>query len=205
MTSNSFNQLLENLCNYGLGSYFILHKTDTHIYLGNLIFEKGKLGVKDTGKLAGLSPELFKPVWDEALIGMICHSDKYEWDSLTFYGIEKCEVKPDLTTTRNSVLSAAENEYGDNLINFAGTIYRGFELMLNNSFLPVILLNPVKTKEGELGLGVSDLRLAPMKIDLLINIHDMVVKSIDKYRVLNVDDVEMTSDDFQKYFGDYID
>ena len=204
MIAKEFKSLLEKLCNYGLGNYLILHKSNKHVYFGNLIFEKGNMGIHDTGLLNDLSPALFAPVWNEGVIGMICQTDKHEWDSLTFYGNEECDVKPDLSSTRNSALVAAENEYDDNLINFAGTAYRGFELMLENSFLPVILLKPEKSKSGELGLVVADLRTVPMKIDLLIKLNEMVVKSIEKYKILNVDDVEMATEDFEKYFGAYM-
>lgn len=204
MIAKDFKGLLENLCNYGLGNYLILHKSNKHIYFGNLLFEKGNMAIHDSGLLNELSPNLFAAVWEAGLIGMIAQSDKYEWDSLTFYGTEECDVSPDLGATRNSALAGAENEYGDNLINFTGTVYRGFELMLENSFLPVILLKPIKAKTGEMGLVVADLRTAPMKIDLLIKLNDMVVKSIAKYKVLNVDDVEMSTEDFENYFGAYI-
>ena len=38
--------------------------------------------------------------------------------------------KPDLDSTRGNNLIAAENEYGDCLIDFKGSIYRGFNLLL---------------------------------------------------------------------------
>jgi hypothetical protein len=204
MIAKEFKGLLETLCNFGLGNYLILHKSSKHVFFGHLVFEKGNMGIHDTGLLNDLSPQLFAPVWDDGLIGMISQTDKHEWDSLTFYGTEECDVTPDLGATRNSALASAENEYGDNLINFTGTVYRGFELMLENSFLPVVLLKPIKSKSGDMGLVVADLRTAPMKIDLLIKLNEMVVKSIEKYRVLNVDDVEMTTEDFENYFGAYI-
>ena len=203
MISEDFKSLLEKLCNYGLDNYLILHKSGKHVYFGNLIFEKGNMDIHDTGLLNDLSPDLFAPVWNEGLIGMICQTDKHEWDSLTFYSTNECDVKSDLSSTRNSALAAAENEYGDNLTKFAGPVYRGFELMLENSFLPVILLKPVKSKSGELGIVVADLRTAPIKIDLLIKLNERVVKSIEKYKIMNVDDVEMTTEDFEKYFGAY--
>jgi len=204
MIAKEFKSLLENLYNYGLCNYLILHKSNNHIYFGNLLFDKGNMSIHDTGLLKDLSPKLFAPVWNDGLIGMVSQTDKYKWDSLTFYGTEECDVPPNLGATRNTALASAENEYGDNLINFTGTIYRGFKLMLENSFLPVVLLKPIKSKSGEMGLVIADLRTAPLKIDLLITLNYMVVKSIEKFKVLNVDDVKMTDEEFAKHFGTYL-
>ena len=203
MIANNFKQLLEELCNYGLNNYYILHKSDDHIYFGNINFEKGHMGIHDTGMLSDCSSALFKPVWNEGLIGMICHSDEYDWETPSFYGLEHCDVKPDLSSTRGNSLLAAENEYGDCLMNFKGSIFRGFDLLLVNNFLPVILMKPMKSRSGEIGLMVSDLRVAPMDIKLLIKLNDMVVQSIKINKVLKVDDVDMSAEEFHKYFAAY--
>ncbi len=203
MIAKNFKGLLEKLCSYGIGKYYILHKSDTHIYFGNLNFEKGHLAVHDTEVLSGISPALFEPVWNEGLIGMVCHSKSQDWDSLTFYGLEHCDRAPDLSSTRGNSLIAAENEYGDSLIDFQGSIYRGFDLLLENSFLPIILLTPIKSKYDEIGLIVSDLRTAPMNIKILLKLNDMVTQSIQMTKTMKVDDVDMSAKDFEKYFNQY--
>ncbi len=203
MIAKNFKLLLEKLCLFGLGKYYVLHKVDNHVYFGNVSFDKGHLVVHDTDVLADMSPALFEPVWHGGLIGMICHSDEHDWDSLTFYGLEHCDNKPDLDSTRGNNLIAAENEYGDCLIDFKGSIYRGFNLLLENSFLPVILMRPIKSKNNEIGLMVADLRTAPMKIKTLLKLNDMVTQSIQMTKVMKVDDVDMSADEFHKYFDQY--
>ena len=204
MTAKEFKNLLEKFCDYDLGNYLVLHKSNKQVFIGSLVFEQGKMRIHNTELISNITPELFAPVWNEGLIGMICQTDKHEWDGLTFYSTAECDIKTDLSSTRNTALAAAQNEYGDNLINFKGPVYRGFELMLKNSFLPVILLKPVKSKSGELGIVVADLRAAPIKIDLIVKLNDMVVKSLEKYKIVDVDDMEMTDEDFDKYFDTYI-
>ncbi len=203
MIAKNFKKLLENLCNYGLSKYYVLHRSDNHVYFGNVNFDKGHLVINDTGVLSDISPALFDTVWHGGLVGMICHSDKYKWDSLTFYGLEHCEMQPDLDSTRGNSLIAAENEYGDSLINFEGSIYRGFDLLLENSFLPVILMRPIKNRENEVGLVISDLRVAPLKIKILLKLNDLVTQSIQMTKVMKVDDVDMSSDEFKNYFSSY--
>ena len=203
MIAKKFKQLLEKLCCYGLSNYYLLHRAGNHVYFGNVNFDKGHLVINDTDILADISPALFEPVWHGGLIGMICHSDKHDWDSLTFYGLEHCETKPDLDSTRGNNLIAAENEYGDSLINFKGSLYRGFDLLLENSFLPVILMMPIKSKNNEIGLMVADLRTAPLKIKILLKLNDMVTQSIQMSKVMKVDGVDMSTDEFQKYFNQY--
>jgi hypothetical protein len=203
MIAKNFKRLLEKLCSYGIGKYYILHKSETHVYFGNINFEKGHLAVQDTGVLSDISPALFEPVWNEGLIGMVCHSKSQDWDSLTFYGLEHCDTAPDLSSTRGNSLIAAENEYGDSLIDFEGSIYRGFDLLLENSFLPVILLTPMKSKHDEIGLMVSDMRTAPMNIKILLKLNDMVTQSIQMSKTMKVDDVDMSAEEFKKYFSTY--
>ncbi len=203
MIAKNFKRLLEKLCCYGLSMYYVLHKSDDHVYFGNVSFDKGHLVVHDTGILADISPALFEPVWHGGLIGMICHSDKHNWDSLTFYGLEHCDTKPNLDSTRGNNLIAAENEYGDCLIDFQGSIYRGFDLLLENSFLPVVLMKPIKSKNNEIGLMVADLRTAPMKIKILLKLNDMVTQSIQMTKTMKVDDVDMSTEEFKKYFNTY--
>ena len=203
MIAKKFKMLLEKLCNYGLSKYYILHRADNHIYFGNINFEKGHLAIEDTGMLSDFNPELFEPVWHGGLMGMVCQSNSKDWENLTFYGLEYCETKPDLSSTRGNSLIAAENVYGDTLIDFQGSIYRGFDLLLENSFLPVILLTPMKSTQGEIGLMVSDLRSAPMNIKILSKLNDMVTQSIQISKTMKVDDVDMSTEEFEKYFSTY--
>ena len=204
MIAVEFKKLLQELCNYGLSNYYVLHKVNEDIFFGQISFDKGHMALRDTGLLQDLKPELFNEVWNEGLIGMISLSEKHQWEDLTFYGLENCDVKPDLSKTRVKSLIAAQNQYGDALIAYTGSIYRAFEMFMNSNFLPVILLKPVKSCAGEIGLKVADLRIVPMKIQLLVQINELVANTIDNRRKLQVDDLDMSDEEFQKYFGGYV-
>ncbi len=135
---------------------------------------------------------------------MICWSENKIWESLTFYGLDKCQLTPDFSNTRGSAIIAAQNQYGDSIINFEGSVYRGFQLLLEHSFLPAIIIYPVKSKYNETGLAVTDLRTVPLDIKLLIKLNDTVVNSIEAYKTLAVDDLDLSKSDFHKYFNGFI-
>ena len=169
--------LIQDLFKAGLGEYLVLHITDNKAILGKIVYEKGRMLLRDNGLLADLNPEVLQPCWDTGLIGMICHPKNKDWESLTFYGLDNCNLKVDLESTRHGNLKAAQNQYKENLIDFVGSIYRGFNLMLENNFLPVLLLQQVKSKAGENGLKVTDLRAAPMSIVIFPRISGHQVKN----------------------------
>jgi hypothetical protein len=195
---------LKILYEAGLGHHLVLHRTPERVFLGALKFDKSKLVIRDNGFLQNIKPATLDPCFENGTIGMVCKTEKYDWDSLTFYGIEKTEIKSDLSKTRNGALVAAENQYGDKLINFAGSIYRGFQLLLENHFLPVILLETIISKQGEIGLVVSDLRTIPMDIKKISTLNDEVMKTIEKHTTLDVnDDTDMSDSDFEEMFGKF--
>lgn len=198
------NNLIDALFRYGLGEYLVLHIDAGRTILGRIFYEKGKLLLKDEGLLTEYKPEFVRQCWEKGLIGMICSPSNKEWESLTFYGLEKCDLPVDLESTRYGSLNAAQNQYGEKLIDFAGSVYRGFNLMLDNHFLPVILLQKVTAKSGERGLAVTDLRAAPMSIALIQQIHEVVRQQVDQRRSINVQDTDIDPDDFQNMFGKYL-
>jgi hypothetical protein len=197
-------KLITEMYMRGLGELLVLHRTKTHVFLGNLTFEKGRFIVRDKDYLADIKPAQLNPCWDNGTVGMVCHSGGHEWESLTFYGLDHCNLPVDLSSTRHGKLAAAENQYGDRLNNFIGSIYRGYQLLLDNHFLPVILLTPIKTKAGEQGLTISDLRASPMSITRIQTITDAVRKSVEKYLIHDVEDVEVSDEKFQEMFKKYL-
>lgn len=204
MNPADIKTLLKTLTEYGLGNLYALHPTQHHVYFGNIKYEKGQLSVIDSGLLTNLNNDLFDPVWKEGLVGMVCKADNKTWDSLSFYGLDKCRINPSFGNTRGNALLAAQNQYGDSIIDFEGSVYRGFQLLLDNSFLPTVLINPVKSTNDDWGLAVADLRTVPLELDLLIKLNDTVVKSIAPYKTLSVGDIDLSESDFHKYFNGYI-
>ena len=201
----ALNDIIKPLFEKGLGELMVLHRTDAAAVLGNLTYEKGRMIIRDQKDLAEVKPHLLDPCWDSGIIGVICASTGKEWESLTYYGLEQCGgVALNLERTRHRVLAAAENQYGDKLTDFVGSVYRGYQLLLDNHFLPVVLLRQLDTKEGEPGLTVTDLRAAPLPLSLIRLVNDEVRKSVEKQLVLSVEDVQLNSDQFDKLFEDYL-
>ena len=59
MTAN--NKLLEILFKYGLGEHLILHVQKERSMLGKLVYDKGRMLLKDNDYLVGFKPEFLKP------------------------------------------------------------------------------------------------------------------------------------------------
>jgi hypothetical protein len=196
--------MIESLFKLGIGEYLFLHIKENKTVFGNLVYEKGRIYQRDNGLLSHLKPETLKPCWEKGLISMVCDSKTKDWENPTFYGLQNCELPEDLESTRHGFLIAAQNQYGEKLIDFSGSIYRGFDLMLQNNFLPVILLNKVKSKYGESGLTVTDLRTAPMQINLIQKINEILRVQIDEQLTLTVEDSSLDSSDFEDLFRQYM-
>jgi hypothetical protein len=198
-------ELIQNMFMQGVGQLLVLHITKESVLLGHVSYEKGKLMIRDRGLLGKeLKPARLIPCWDYGLLGCLYSTDKYEWNSLTFCGLEQTDMPVDLSDTRQGALHAAENQYGENLINFTGSIYRGYQLMLENHYLPVVTLKPINTKTGEAGLAVCDLRAAPIDLAIIRKVNDIVRESIEKQLLLGVEDVQVNSEKFDEMFGDFL-
>ena len=44
------------------------------------------------------------------------------------------------------LLAHLRNQYGDTLMGFVGSVYRGFKLMLDSNLIPIVVLDEVETK-----------------------------------------------------------
>lgn len=198
-------KLIKKLFERGLGEHLVLHVADDDLILGYLVYDKGHVYLKDTKILGEFVPEQFLPCWESGTLGMVCWLRDCEWESLSFLGLEECAIPVDLSQTRHGVLVAAENQYGDRLIDFVGSIYRGFQLMLENHFLPVALLSGVKSRNGDDGLLVTDLRASPMDIKLIEKIHNLVYYRIQRHLAVEMnDELQMSAEQFQNTFSEFL-
>jgi len=188
----------------GLGELYVLHYKHDKPLMGQLYFEKGKLTLRDQGLLTGMTLSQLKPCWETGLIGMISGSKGKEWNSMTFYGLEYCDLPQDLGKTRHGALVAAQNQYGESLIDFVGSVYRGYQLMMEHHFLPVVVMQEVRSREGEIGLGVSDLRTVPMSISLIRKLNGIAYKSVERQLTMEVDDEAIEASEFEQLFGTYL-
>ncbi len=200
----SFLEVIQKMFEQDLGELLVLHRTDTRVYLGPLVLDKGKITVKDAGLLPDIKVSDLDPCFDNGFIGCVSHSEGQEWDSLTFHGMELCDLPVSLSSTAHSTLASAGNEYGENLTDFQGSVYRGFKLMLDNHFIPVLLLRHIQTHTGESGMAVTDLRMMLMEITMIRNLNNVVRETVEEHLTSGVDDVEIQDDQFEELFGDFI-
>ncbi len=200
----SFLEVIQKMFEQDLGELLVLHRTDTRVYLGPLVLDKGKITVKDAGLLPDIKVSDLDPCFDNGFIGCVSHSEGQEWDSLTFHGMELCDLPVSLSSTAHSTLASAGNEYGENLTDFQGSVYRGFKLMLDNQFIPVLLLRHIQTHTGESGMAVTDLRMMLMEITMIRNLNNVVRETVEEHLTSGVDDVEIQDDQFEELFGDFI-
>lgn len=197
--------IIKHLFKSGLGELYVLHAYHDRPVLGKLIYEKDQLVIKDSKHLAEIKIAQLQPCIKEGAVGMITKVSGHKWESITFYGLGQCDLPVDLSNTQHGKLKAAENQYGDNLVDFVGSVYRAYQLMLDNHFLPVVLLKKMLNKSGVQGLMVSDLRRAPMSIALINAIHNDVSQSVDKHLTINIDEeLSMGNDEFASMFKDYL-
>jgi hypothetical protein len=196
--------IIQSLFKQGLGELLVLHAANGVPMLGYLTYTKGKLVIKDEKYLSGIKSSQINPCWESGILGMVCDSKNHEWASLTFYGLNKCDLAVDLGKTRHGALTAAENQYGDNLLGFLGSIYRSYQLMLDNHFLPVVMLKPVRGKDGIYGLAVCDLRAAPLPLSTIRIINGDISKSVERNLILEVEDVTLNPEQFDEMFENFL-
>ena len=200
----AYKDLINTLIERGLGDFLVLHTTEDHVYLGNIAHGKGSLLINDQNLVSGMKPEQFRPCWENGFLGCIYDSKENEWESLSFNGLDMCKLSEDLNAPRSNVLRLVNNQHGDRLCDFVGSTYRGFQLMLDNKLLPVVLLKHAHTKTGESGLAVSDLRMVPMELSVISHLNNIVRSSVEKKLSYDVGDLEINPDKFSELFGDYV-
>lgn len=196
--------LLLDLYRRGLGELLVMHRTDKHVLLGNIVMDKGKLTLKDTGLMKGVSPASVAACWDLGIIGAICNLANEEWESLSYLGVDHCEFEVDLSSTRRGMLLSAVGQYGDRVLDFKGSVYRGTKLALESHLLPIVLLYPIKTDHQVPGLAVTDLKLASIPLDIIIKLNDSINTSVEKKLAMDVLDLDISDDEFEKLFGGYL-
>ena len=199
-----FIEIIQEMFGQGLEELLILHRTETRVYLGPLVLNNGRVSVKDARLLPGIKVSDVDPCFDNGFLGCVTHSLGKGGDCLSFHGMELCNLPVSLSSTAHSTLASAGNEYGENLSDFMGSVYRGFKLMLDNQFIPVLLLRNIHTHTGESGMAVTDLRMMSMDVSMIRNLNHVVRESVEKHLSSGLDDVEIQDDQFAELFGDFI-
>ena len=200
----ALRELLSSLFDRGLGELLMLSISGDTTTLGQLTRDKGRLILKDRGFLKGRTlPQQVEPCWDIGVMGAVCHQSGREWESLTFVGTDFCVSNEDLSSSRMGMMKAARNQFDENLLDFCGSYYRGYQLMLDSHFLPVVLPHAVELKDGNTGLAVSNLRVAGVSMEALYAVHDHLQNVISPHLSLEAEDVFVDEDEFSSLFGKY--
>ncbi|MGE0384645.1 MAG: hypothetical protein AB7Q97_07920 [Gammaproteobacteria bacterium] len=197
-------QLLPNLFLRGLGELLILHVSGERVLLGQLAVEKGKAVLKDRELLSGFAPAQVATSIEAGIVGAVCDLPGREWETLSFLGTKHCQIPTDLSATRAGLLKAVKGKEGGSLIDFEGSWYRGFHLMLEHYLLPVVTLIPLPTLRNATGLAVCDLKMATLPLPVLQSVHDVLRSQVDKRLTIAVEDVNVDQDEFTQLFGAYL-
>ena len=197
-------ELLKDLFARGLGDLLILHVSNSTVLLGKVLFEKGKMILKDHSFVADVKPEQVAPCLESGVVGALCSMGDRSWESLTILGIDHCYINTNLSETRTNLLDLSRNQYGDSLLDFDGSVYRGFKLMLESNMIPVVVLDVVKTKLGINGLSVCDLRLTSAPLSTIHVAYEYQQRFVEKHLTVTVEDFEVESEEFNEMFGAYL-
>lgn len=186
---HSFEGLISSLFMHGLGELPVFHTRANGCYLGYMVYEKGTLQFRDRGLLSHLEDEVEPPDWDQHVLGMVCFRKLLQWQSLTFHGVDYCDLATDIEPEILETLKEAKNEYGDRLYDFIGSVYRAYHLLLAYEFLPVVLLQPIRAKNKELGLTIADLRAITLPDHILQGVESMIRGAVEKRLTLDLNDI----------------
>lgn len=184
----TFMELLEVLFKHGLGEIPVFYSRVNGIYLGNMVYEKGHILFKDRGILSDINQDHKIIFCDKNILGMVCYREMLEWKSITYYGVSYCEnavIESDL----HDSLASIKNKEGDRLLDFVGSFYRAYQLLLEHDFLPVILLQQVFTVDGKPGLAIGDLRSISVSQDVQQNVRQILIETIDNRLTVEPDEI----------------
>ncbi len=179
--------LLENLFRHGLSELPVLFTRANGTYLGFMVYEKGQLAFRDSGLFSSDDPDLLQ--WEKHVIGMVCYQEMLKWKSLSYYGVDFCSLGTDIDPALMQSLGCIQNEYGDYGNDFVGSIYRAYRLLLDNEFLPVVILQQSLSTNKHPGLLIADLRFAELPADVLRGVHDLIQGTLDVRITIGFDEL----------------
>ena len=179
---------INSLINHGLGEYPVLCKQIDDVYLGNMIFEKGHIFFKDRGVLTAADDIPDSYPWLEQILGMVCFREKFKWQSLTFYGVDHCQLNG-IEPIHRQKLAAITNQDTDRMSDFIGSVYRAFQTLLDHGFLPVGLLHPARTHNEEHGICICDLQSAGLTAATKATIKKLIHNAVDRQLTIRLEDI----------------
>lgn len=182
-----FMDLVDVLFRQGLGELPVFYSGLNGLYLGNMVYERGKLRFKDKGILPGDKQAMEQPDWDKHIVGVVCYRKLLQWESLSFYGLDYCELQSEADPDFVDSLKEMKNQYGDRLFDFIGSIYRAYHLMLDHDLVPVVLLRTINSRGNVPGLAIADLRSTSIGANVGNEIGHQIRRAVDKQLTLDVE------------------
>ncbi len=187
----------------GFGELPLMREQQGRALLGNLVMDKGRLAFRDRGLLKGIDASNIATCFDMGIIGAIADISGNEWESLTYLGADRCKIPVDLSATRHRVLRGISAQAGENVLGFYGSVYRGFQLLLESNLLPVVLPLRIQTVDGLTGLAVADFRFATVPLPVVSRVYDLVRVSVERNLTFSVEEVDINDSDFEAMFGSF--
>jgi hypothetical protein len=197
-------RLLSRLFLLGLGELLTLRVSGDRVLMGHMAVEKGRVVFKDRDFMDGTTPAQVNLCTDAGIVGAVCELPNREWETLTFLGPHHCDIPVNLSATRTGLLRSTRGRDGLSLIDFEGSWYRAFHVMVENHFLPVATTIPIPTKRNATGLAICDLKMATLPIAVLQRVHDSVRASVDRHLTFDVQDMNVDMEEFNQMFSSYL-
>lgn len=198
------HHLCRELVANGLADLPVMQRRGDGAVLGTLRIDGDKLRLDNCGVLDGVTGLSVAPCWDIGIVGAVCQMPDREWPGLTFLGADRCRIPVDLSRTRHDLLRYTMNSDGESIIEFRGSLHAGFNAMLNAHLLPVLIPLVIATREGVAGLAVCDFRFASAPLRVTVQVNELVRKAVDPHLASDVEDVDLSDDEFASMFGNYL-
>ena len=184
---------IEFLFRQGLSSYPVLCRRDNAVYLGRIIFEKERIVFKDMGILNGEGKNINIDDYEKYIVGMVCFQRLQEWESLSFFGADYCKFSGELDEDLHTSLVSMKDR--NRLYDFIGSLYRAFNMLMEEGHIPIVFLKSIKSKDDTFGLTIIDLRsLLDNKTDSLDAVYEAVnellINAIEKRLTFDLNNMD---------------
>jgi hypothetical protein len=196
--------LIDLLYKHGLGDLLISHVIKGVPTLCNITYDAGELVLRPNSNIK-YDNNVKQTDCKGELLGVITKADNEEWKGMTFLGLSHCNINIDLDSVYINRIMNIKNQYGDSLIDFKGSIYRAYQLSLDNDILPIISMHALKTKTGKYGLAVNNLSSGGHASNEKTKIYETLNTAIEKKLTYSLDELDLPEDSFADLFGKYTD
>ncbi len=194
--------LIDLLYKHGLGDLLISHAIKGVPTLCNITYNAGELVLRPNVNIK-YDPNLKQSDCQGELLGVITKAENEEWKGMTFLGLSHCDFNMDSNKDYTNRIMNIKNQYGDTLIDFKGSIYRAFQLSLDNDILPIINMYALKIKNGKYGLAVNNLSSGGHASSEKTKIYEALNNAIEKKLTYSLNELNLPEESFADLFGKY--